>query len=401
MSNKTTKICMNAMVANESHVILRMLESCYQHIDYWVVQDNGSTDGTQDIIRNFFAEKGIPGYLYETEWQYPGFNRDHTLQECLKADHGCDWILRMDADEQLVVDDDFDWEILNDTSIQSFNITAQDPGGIYYRTWLWNAKLPWYFKHDKRHEIIFLSGNEMGEDNFQIVNLPRGFRHIITNDGQTWDASLKFLNDALILEADQVCSGKINDDDYHLFYIGKSYADTYQDQNFPFGKNHGDEYARRAIYYLEHYVRRRFPVYDEDIPPAGLDEMCYFSLVLIGQAYKFIGNRELAYKRLEQADWYCPFRNEHWVILAEMHAEDQNFERMYEITTLLMGDDRVCPFPDWYFLLWTSCYKDTSDYVQFLHNEAMKFMGFDETQTIQDNQDNLQPNEDTYFPGEI
>jgi len=68
MNNKRTKICMNAMVANESKVILRMLESCYQYIDYWVVQDNGSTDGTQDLIRNFFAEKGIPGYLYETEW---------------------------------------------------------------------------------------------------------------------------------------------------------------------------------------------------------------------------------------------------------------------------------------------------------------------------------------------
>jgi len=71
MMNKRAKICMNAMVANESRVILRMLESCYRYIDYWVIQDNGSTDGTQGLIRNFFSQKGIPGYLYETEWQYP------------------------------------------------------------------------------------------------------------------------------------------------------------------------------------------------------------------------------------------------------------------------------------------------------------------------------------------
>ena len=51
---KRTKICLNAMVANESATILRMLESCYQYIDYWVIQDNGSVDGTQEIIRNFF-----------------------------------------------------------------------------------------------------------------------------------------------------------------------------------------------------------------------------------------------------------------------------------------------------------------------------------------------------------
>ena len=109
--NKKAKICLNAMVANEARTITRMLESCYQYIDYWVIQDNGSTDGTQDIIRNFFKEKGIPGFLYEIEWQYPGWNRDHTLQECLKADHGCDWVLRMDADERLEVEEDFDWSI--------------------------------------------------------------------------------------------------------------------------------------------------------------------------------------------------------------------------------------------------------------------------------------------------
>jgi glycosyltransferase involved in cell wall biosynthesis len=63
MNNKTTKICLNAMVANEARTITRMLDSCYKYIDYWVIQDNGSTDGTQDIIRNFFAEKGIPGFL--------------------------------------------------------------------------------------------------------------------------------------------------------------------------------------------------------------------------------------------------------------------------------------------------------------------------------------------------
>ena len=398
MMNKRAKICMNAMVANESRVILRMLESCYRYIDYWVIQDNGSTDGTQGLIRNFFSQKGIPGYLYETEWQYPGFNRDHTLQECLKADHGCDWILRMDADEQLAVDDNFDWSLINDTSIQSFNITAQDPGGIYYRTWLWNAKLPWYFKHDKRHETIYLSGHKKGEGNFQVINLPRGFRHIITNDGKTWEDPLKFLNDALLLEADQVCSGKIKEDDYHLFYIGKSYADIYQNGNLPFGKNHSDEYARRTIYYLEHYVRRKFPVYDNDSPPTVFDEMCYLSIVLIGQAHRFIGNRDLAYKRLEQADWYCPDRNEHWVILAEMLLEDQKFHRMYEITSMLMRDDRICPFPRFHFLLWTSCYKDTSDYVEFLYNESMKFVELIETRA---DQNNLKTMEDAYFPGEI
>jgi len=41
------------MFKNEAETVLRMLESCYKYIDYWVIQDNGSTDGTQDLVQNF------------------------------------------------------------------------------------------------------------------------------------------------------------------------------------------------------------------------------------------------------------------------------------------------------------------------------------------------------------
>ena len=384
---------MNAMVANESHVIIRMLESCYKYIDYWVVQDNGSTDGTQDIIRNFFAEKGIPGFLYETKWEYPGYNRDHTLQECLKADHGCDWILRMDADEQLSIDDDFDWNILNDTTIQSFNVTATGPGDLYYRTWLWNARLPWYFKHDKRHEIIYLPGAGEDDGHYQIVNLPKSFKHLITNDGQTWDDNLKFLNDALVLEADQVCTGKILEDDYHLFYIGKSYSDTYEDKRFPFGKSHGDEYARRAIYYFEHYVSKGFPGYLNGEPPNRFDEMAYLAVTLIGNAHRFMRNRELAYQKLHEASTYCGPRNENLVSLAEMYEEDGEYEKMHEITEMLVSPERKCPFPDWYFLLYTGCYNDTGTYVYDLHNRARGHLG------ILDNPQGEETVQSSGFPG--
>ena len=173
--NKKAKICMNAMVGNEAPTIKRMLESVAPYIDYWVIQCNGKEDDTERIINEFFQEKGIPGFTYQVDWNFPGWNRDHTLQECLKADHGCDWILRMDADERLHVDPDFDWSILNDTSVQSYNITAQASDTRYFRTWFWNAKLPWFFQHDKRHETIHLPG--IAED-FQ--------RLIILMDSDTW-----------------------------------------------------------------------------------------------------------------------------------------------------------------------------------------------------------------------
>ena len=51
---KQTKIAMITMFKNESSVILRMLESCYKYIDYYVMQDNGSTDGTPELVKEFF-----------------------------------------------------------------------------------------------------------------------------------------------------------------------------------------------------------------------------------------------------------------------------------------------------------------------------------------------------------
>ena len=51
------KITLCMIVKNESHIIHECLNSIYKYIDYWIVSDTGSTDGTQDIIKNFFAEK--------------------------------------------------------------------------------------------------------------------------------------------------------------------------------------------------------------------------------------------------------------------------------------------------------------------------------------------------------
>ena len=39
------------IVKNESKIIKRCLDSVKDHIDYWVIVDTGSTDGTQDIIK--------------------------------------------------------------------------------------------------------------------------------------------------------------------------------------------------------------------------------------------------------------------------------------------------------------------------------------------------------------
>ena len=59
-------ICLNMIVKNESKVIQRCLESVKGTIDYWVIVDTGSTDGTQQLIKECL--KDIPGELHERPW---------------------------------------------------------------------------------------------------------------------------------------------------------------------------------------------------------------------------------------------------------------------------------------------------------------------------------------------
>lgn len=370
MTTKKTKICLNTMVANEAHCIIRMLESCYQYIDYWVIQDNGSKDGTQDLIRNFFKEKNIPGLLYETEWRFPGYNRDHTLQTCLKENHGCDWILRIDADERLEVDPDFDWSILDNASIQSFQVPAVQNQHLYNRCWLWNAKLPWRFKHDKRHETIYLDQGDIGEG-FQRVNLPKSFRHIVIGDGQTWFNTTKFFADALELEKDLLSEKKMTTDLYHLFYLAKSYRDSAMDprNTFPFGEEQLHECCRRAFFYFKKLMDLTHD-FSKANQPKYMDETAYMTLIYMGECCERMGQDTEAMFYYTKAGEFCPPRNEHAVKLAELYSKWGDRRGFLTQTSKMMAEKKPNPFPQFCFFLDNAAYVGSSDHIRNLHKLA-------------------------------
>lgn len=63
------------IVKDEAHIVTEAFDSVRGLIDSWCIVDTGSTDGTQELIRSYFAEAGIPGELHEREWVDFAHNR--------------------------------------------------------------------------------------------------------------------------------------------------------------------------------------------------------------------------------------------------------------------------------------------------------------------------------------
>src|SRR6185503_19220745 len=102
MSQLKQTICLNMIVRNEARVIERCLNSVKKFIDYWVIVDTGSTDGSQQLIRQ--SLRNVPGELIERPWVDFAHNRSEALEF---ARGKSDYVFVIDADELLVADDGF------------------------------------------------------------------------------------------------------------------------------------------------------------------------------------------------------------------------------------------------------------------------------------------------------
>lgn len=133
LSKKRT-VCLNMIVKNETQIIARCLESIRPHIDFWVIVDTGSSDGTQELIRELLKE--VPGELHERPWKDFAYNRTEAIR---LAEGKADYLLFCDADMTLRVHDP-DWK--EKLVADSYLITQQYSGGFYYdNVRLVNARL--------------------------------------------------------------------------------------------------------------------------------------------------------------------------------------------------------------------------------------------------------------------
>ena len=125
-------VCLNMIVRNEIDIIQKCFDSLVDYIDYWVICDSGSNDGTQLFINEYFSNKGINGKLINITWKNFGESRTEGLMNAYKY---CDseYILLSDADMELRIND-IKWK---EKLSESVYLIKQENAFVSY----WNIRL--------------------------------------------------------------------------------------------------------------------------------------------------------------------------------------------------------------------------------------------------------------------
>ena len=232
-ANKIKKITLCMIVKDEARVIERCLSSVLPVIDEFCIVDTGSTDGTQQKIKDFFDRNGIPGVVHESVWTDFGTNRSEALQLAGKTD--ADYAFMIDADEILVFEPGFDPNKFKEgLTADLYNIFAQFGQTRYHRPQLTNNKKPFYYR-GVLHEYVDC------HEPIATRDFVRGFMNTPIQDGARSADPEKYNKDAMKFE-EALASGKVDEKDFHRyhFYLAQSYRDSQQWQKSL------DAYMKRA-----------------------------------------------------------------------------------------------------------------------------------------------------------
>ncbi len=93
------------IVCDEAAIIERALRSVAGHVGCCVICDTGSTNATADVVRAFCAARGIACELHEIGFVDFGQARNEALARARRSPLAFDYLLLLDADMELRVDD--------------------------------------------------------------------------------------------------------------------------------------------------------------------------------------------------------------------------------------------------------------------------------------------------------
>jgi hypothetical protein len=186
--SKSYTICLNMIVKNESHIIVKTLENLCSYVDFdaYFISDTGSTDNTMELIRSFFKERGIPGHIEQVEWRDFGFNRTLSLQ---MAFNKTDYLFIFDADDSI----HGDFRMPKDLTHDAYQLKLGQ-SFVYLRTLIVNNRKRWRFV-GVLHEYIACVDKEESSTSIQGDYYVESGRSGSRNKDPN-----KYINDAAVLE---------------------------------------------------------------------------------------------------------------------------------------------------------------------------------------------------------
>jgi glycosyltransferase involved in cell wall biosynthesis len=281
------KICLNMIVKNESRVITRCLDSVIPVIDYWVIVDTGSTDGTQEIIKKHL--KNIPGELHERPWKNFGHNRTEAFQ--LAKGKG-DYILFMDADDTLEFETERKFPKLTH---DLYNMWRGTKEFTYIKPQLVRANLPWRWV-GVTHEYLDCV------QRFTSATL-KEIKYLSGDGGASTYDPEKFLKNVTLLT--EGLKDEPNNTRY-VFYLAESYRDA------------GDKAKA-----LEWYQKR--------VDRGGWEEEVFWSKLQIAHMLKDLGlPSSIVLESYKLAHAFRPHRPEPIYYLCDLLMKENKYEEAYQ-----------------------------------------------------------------------
>ncbi|MFF4727270.1 glycosyltransferase [Streptomyces mirabilis] len=203
-------ICLNMIVKDEAPVIRRCLESVRPLIDTWVILDTGSTDGTQDVIRDVY--KDLPGELHERPWKGYGESRTEAIE---LARASADYLLFIDADDVMEAQSGFR---MPELTRDGYRVAVHHGPVVHWRPALVSTRLPWryvgvlheYIECDSQFALGTLEGVNMVIVGGGARDREEGLREKYLRDAET-------LQQGLIKEPDNA---------RYVFYLAQSWRDA-------------------------------------------------------------------------------------------------------------------------------------------------------------------------------
>jgi glycosyltransferase involved in cell wall biosynthesis len=282
MDSAMPKICLNMIVKNEAHVIRRALDSVLPIIDTWCILDTGSTDGTQDLIREHL--KDLPGELHEAPWKGFGASRTEAIE---LARTRADYLLFIDADDELLLPKGFKLPALR---ADAYLLQHRLDNLTFMRMDLVATRCPWRYA-GVLHEYLESDGPRPADLLAGPVILERreGARSL---DPRKYERDAEVLEQALLEEPGNA---------RYVFYLAQSRKDASQQDAA-----------------LEAYRRR--------VAMGGWEEEVYVSLLRVAQLLEQLERPEgeVAQAYLE-AYQFRPQRRESLVGLAACYRKRQKY----------------------------------------------------------------------------